>query len=44
MIRKKTTPLGKLNEYMNRKQKMAFLLREMGYGIFDAVVKKLYNK
>ena len=42
MIRKKTAPVWNLNEYMNRKQKMAFLSRKMGYGIFDAVVKKLF--
>jgi len=43
MIRKKNTQIGKLNKYMNRKQKMAFLSRKMGYGIFDAIVKKLYK-
>lgn len=43
MIRKKAAPVWELNKYMNRKQKVAFLSRKMGYGIFDAVVKKLYN-
>ena len=43
MIRHTTAPIWKLYEYMNRKQRMAFLSRKMGYGIFEAVVKKLYN-
>ena len=42
MIRQGTPSIGNLNEYMNRKQKIAFLSRKMGYGIFDAVVKKLF--
>lgn len=42
-IREKTSPVWRLNEYMNRKQKIAFKMRKMGFGVFDAVVKKLFN-
>lgn len=42
MIRQNAAPVWKLRGFMNRKQKMTFLLRKMGYGIFDAFVKKLF--
>lgn len=43
MIRKQTAPVWKLSEYMNRRQKIAFLLRKMGFGIFDTFVKKNFR-
>ena len=43
IIREKTSPVWRMNKYMNRKQKIAFLLRNLGFGTFDAVVKKLFN-
>ena len=43
LIRHNNAKVWKLNEYMNRKQKIAFLSRKMGYGIFDTIVKKLFN-
>ena len=43
MIREQTAPVWKLSEYMNRKQKIAFLLRKMGFGIFDTFVKKRFR-
>lgn len=42
MIRQNTAPIRKLRGFMNRKQKVAFLSRKMGYGIFDAFVEKLF--
>ena len=42
LIRHNNAKVWKLNEYMNRKQKIAFLSRKMGYGIFDTIVKKLF--
>lgn len=42
MIRQKTAPVWNLNEYMHRKQKMAFLSRNLGFDIFDAVVRRLF--
>lgn len=42
LIRQNTAPIRKLRGFMNRKQKVAFLSRKMGYGIFDAFVEKLF--
>ena len=42
MIRQNTAPIRKLRGFMNRKQKVAFLSRKMGYGTFDAFVEKLF--
>ena len=42
MIRQKTPSIGRLNEYMNKKQKMAYLSRNMGFDLFDTAVKKLF--
>lgn len=42
MIRQETPSIGKLNEYMNKKQKMAYLSRNMGFDLFDTAVKKLF--
>lgn len=43
LILEKASPIRRLSKYMNRKQKIAFLSRKMGYGIFDTIVKKLFN-
>lgn len=42
MIRQETPSIGRLNEYMNKKQKMAYLSRNMGFDLFDTAVKKLF--
>lgn len=42
LIREKASPIRRLSNYMNRKQKIAFKMRKMGFGVFDAVVKKMF--
>lgn len=43
LIQKNTTFVWKLKDYIHRRQKVAFLSRNLGYNIFDANVKRLFT-
>jgi glycosyltransferase involved in cell wall biosynthesis len=43
IIQKQTALVWRLRDYMNMRQKIAFMSIKMGYRVFNAMVKNLYN-